>query len=189
MNVYCGTNQLNSQLIGQGGNKTIGTRNECLRKGIGVGLHMPLDLSYNGPYQPIDQRRFYCGDGNLPVGYDSNGTLQQCFTTGVGVGRRTVAQRAPIGLPPGLPPIGLPPGLPPLGVPLDVVPIGPPSFSPLVYITTYFILNTIFVVAMVYSKPNFLLNEEKEINWNILGPYIALFAILSGIVMHRLSIH
>jgi len=170
MTVYCGSNQLNSQLIGQGGNKTIGTRNECLRKGIGVGLHMPLDLSYNGPYQPIDQRRFYCGDGNLPIGYDSNGTLQQCFTTGVGVGRRTIAQRA-------------------IGAPAALGVAQVPVFSPLVYIIAYVILNAIFVVAMVYSKPAFLLNEEKEINWNILGPYIALFAILSGIVMHRLSIH
>jgi hypothetical protein len=93
--IYCGSNSLNPQLVGNGGAKTIGSRNQCLRKGIGQGLNMPVDLSYNNPYQPIDPRRFYCGNNAvLPVGYSANGTLQQCFNTGVGVGRRQLAQQA-----------------------------------------------------------------------------------------------
>jgi hypothetical protein len=125
--IYCGSNSLNPQLVGNGGAKTIGSRNQCLRKGIGQGLNMPVDLSYNNPYQPIDPRRFYCGNNAvLPVGYSANGTLQQCFNTGVGVGRRQLAQQSIAG------PVALPVAGPVAGggVPLIAAPVAGPIALP-----------------------------------------------------------
>jgi hypothetical protein len=162
MSIFCGSNQLNPKLIANGGNKTIGTRHQCLRKGIGVGLHMPLDITYNQPYQPIDQRKFYCGDRELPPGYYANGTLQQCFSKGVGVGRLKVARRG----------------------------WAYQNRSWIPFLFFYIILNTAFILGMIYGKPSFILKESKEIDWNILSPYIALFAILTGLVLYyRFSIN
>lgn len=182
MAFYCGSNRLNPQLIGNGGNKTIGTRNDCLRKGIGVGLHMPVDLNYNNPYQPIDNRRFYCGNGNLPNGYDANGTLQQCFATGVGVGRRQLAQRANGGAVVQL--------VPPLVAPVPLVAPLVPISNWIIYAFVYIVINAIFIVTMIYAKPKFIMTDKQEIDWNILAPYIALFSLLTGfIIYHRFSIN
>ena len=167
MSFYCGSNQLNSQLIGHGGNKTIGSRNQCLRKGIGVGMYMPIDISYNRPYQAIDQRKIYCGDNQLPAGYDLNGTLQQCFSKGIGVGRHKVAERGWAN---------------PRNIEIN-------SKSLLFYPLIYIVLNTAFILTMIYTKPSFILKESKEIDWNILSPYIALFLILSLFILYRFSIN
>jgi hypothetical protein len=229
--IYCGSNSLNPQLVANGGVKTIGSRHQCLRKGIGQGLHMPLDLGYNSPYQAIDPRRFYCGDSAvLPAGYTANGTLQQCFNTGIGVGRRQLAQRAiaggaaggvlalapPIaGVPGGVvaPPIaGVPGGVvgpppvvappiaavpvgivaPPGGVvgpPIAAVPVGvvaPKHF--LYYILVFLLANAVFIISFLYARPSFIETKDKEINWAVFSPYIAIFALVSAAILYRIYI-
>ena len=213
--IYCGSNSLNPQLVGNGGAKTIGSRNQCLRKGIGQGLNMPVDLSYNNPYQPIDPRRFYCGNNAvLPVGYSANGTLQQCFNTGVGVGRRQLAQQAIAG------PVAVPVAVPVAGggVPLIAAPVAGPIAAPVVaapvvaapviavppvatskyflyyYITVFLLVNAVFIISFLYAKPSFIVKDEtkdkdvKEINWAVFSPYIAIFALVSGAILYRIYI-
>jgi hypothetical protein len=90
MRVYCGNNAMDPDLVA--GNVVIGTRHGCLKKGIGVGLHLPVDPKYAGPYEPIDQTRKYCGDeDDLPEGYDMFGTVGDCLRTGVGMGKHMAA--------------------------------------------------------------------------------------------------
>ena len=60
--IYCGNNGAATN------NKPVGTRHQCMRVGIGKGLRLSCDNSYNGPYQPIDGRKIYCGNSpNLPA--------------------------------------------------------------------------------------------------------------------------
>ena len=187
--VYCGSNQLNTQLVGNGGLKTIGSRNQCLRKGIGQGLHMPVDLSYNNPYQPIDPRRFYCGDnGILPAGYSANGTLHQCFNTGIGVGRHQLAQRAigaPVPVPvPVVPIVPVPvPIVPIIPIPVPVVPV---LITPIVL---FILINAIFIITLLYTKPSFITKDvqgNREIDWSIFSPYIVIFSLVSGFILYRI---
>ena len=66
---YCGNNALCPDLLN--GNKQLGTRYQCFRKGLGKGLNLPIDPNYNGAYNPIDPSRVYCGNQNvLPAGYN-----------------------------------------------------------------------------------------------------------------------
>ena len=90
--MYCGNNAADAGLLN--GNKQLGTRYQCFRKGIGKGLNLPVDLNYNGAYNPIDPARVYCGNQNaLPAGYDRMGNLSECLRKGVGVGKRQRAQQ------------------------------------------------------------------------------------------------
>jgi hypothetical protein len=182
--IYCGSNSLNPQLVANGGVKTIGSRHQCLRKGIGQGLHMPLDLGYNSPYQAIDPRRFYCGDSAvLPAGYTANGTLQQCFNTGIGVGRRQLAQRAIAG---GGVAGG---GVLALAPPIAAVPVGvvaPKHF--LYYILVFLLANAVFIISFLYARPSFIETKDKEINWAVFSPYIAIFALVSAAILYRIYI-
>jgi len=89
--IYCGNNQLEPAL--QNGIKRLGTRYECLKQGYGRGFYEPVDAKFLSPYQPIDVRKFYCGNENdLPDGYHDFGTLHSCSTTGYGAGKRVKAQ-------------------------------------------------------------------------------------------------
>jgi len=86
MEKYCGNNALYSGLIN--GTHRIGSNYECLKTGIGIGLNLPLDPSYQGQFQPIDQTNIYCGTRPiLPAGYDRLGTPPICLQKGVGVGK------------------------------------------------------------------------------------------------------
>lgn len=90
--MYCGTNALDRDVIN--GTKQLGTRYQCLKRGIGQGLSMEPDDKYLGDYQPLDDTKKYCGNLNLlPVGYDRFGTIHECHTTGIGAGRKLKAQR------------------------------------------------------------------------------------------------
>ena len=46
--IYCGNNTNHPSLLS--GTHRIGTNYECLRKGIGVGSHLPYDEDYNQQY-------------------------------------------------------------------------------------------------------------------------------------------
>ena len=87
--IYCGNNKKSPQLKKTRGKPRveIGTPYECFRKGVAIGYDQPVDASFRGKYEPIDTRRFYCGKGDLPEGYHDYGTLCQCFTKGVDVGK------------------------------------------------------------------------------------------------------
>jgi len=178
--MYCGNNRLNSQLIENGGQKILGTRYSCMRNGYGRGIHEPVDLSYNNPYQPIDERKFYCGnDEKLPEGYHDFGTLHSCFLKGFGTGKKKRAQQ---GLPGPNPPVV--PVAPVVPV-VPVAPVVPNSYSKLIiYILLYLSLNAVFIISMLYTKPSFITKEDHSIDWQKLSPYIALFSVVLLIVMY-----
>lgn len=68
----------------------MGTRGVCLKKGIGIGMGMPLaarDAFLDKPLPPPPAERLYCGNSHiLPEGYDDFDTLPNCLRRGVGVG-------------------------------------------------------------------------------------------------------
>jgi len=70
----------------------IGSRYLCLKNGIGVGLSLPYDPDYEDEYEPIDDRKYYCGDKSPghspPEGYDAIGSNAICHRIGVGAGKR-----------------------------------------------------------------------------------------------------
>ena len=92
-NIYCGNNRNNPKVVN--GQQRIGTKYTCLRAGIGVGKNLPYDPSYLNEYIPIDNRRIYCGTHRLPENYDYSGSLRECYTIGVGVGKRLKALEGP----------------------------------------------------------------------------------------------
>jgi len=84
--IYCGNNGAAT------GGKPIGTKHQCLKVGIGKGLYLPCEKSYGGAYDPIDDRKMYCGDKQgIPAGYDIMGSPSLCLKVGIGLGK---AQRA-----------------------------------------------------------------------------------------------
>jgi hypothetical protein len=100
--IYCGNNALDPRLLD--GTYIIGRRYDCLRKGVGIGLHMPLDPAFSMPYAQIVPDKIYCGNADVcPDEYDRLGTLHGCVQKGVGVGRSIIAKRAG-GAPPPPPP-------------------------------------------------------------------------------------
>ena len=85
MSIYCGNNFYDS--VG----KTIGTPYQCLKKGIGTGLHASLQ-TYNPRYAPIDQTNKFCGDSQVPPGM-VRGSRADCFRKGYGTGLRIQYER------------------------------------------------------------------------------------------------
>jgi hypothetical protein len=90
MPTYCGNNRNHISLTS--GTHVQGTNHQCLRKGIGVGYHLPYDAAFDPaispPYDPIDTRRYYCGNANaVPAGYFAMGSASKCMQIGVGVGK------------------------------------------------------------------------------------------------------
>jgi hypothetical protein len=94
MNIYCGNNQFDPDILN--GSLELGTRYRCLQKGFGKGLHLPYDSKYAGDYQPIDDTKIYCGNrDNLPENYDRFGNLPQCLQKGIALGKRQIALKGP----------------------------------------------------------------------------------------------
>lgn len=87
VDTYCGTD-----LILPDDYDVMGTRNRCLKKGIGVGMGMSqqeINRIIAKPPRTGPRERLYCGDKTvLPAGYDRNGTLHECLMKGVGTGAR-----------------------------------------------------------------------------------------------------
>jgi len=89
--IYCGNNAEHHSLLD--GSATLGTRYQCLRKGIGKGKSLPVDLDYLGSYSPIDNEKIYCGNNdNLPDGYDRFGNTTSCMQKGIGIGKKISAE-------------------------------------------------------------------------------------------------
>jgi hypothetical protein len=84
--LYCGNNARNEGL--RNGSKILGTRYQCLRKGIGRGLKEPI-FSYSDEYEPIEDIKIFCGNGNnLPQDKHRFGTRDECLRKGFAVGQR-----------------------------------------------------------------------------------------------------
>ena len=93
MPITCTNNRLDPELVA--GITRLGTKYECLRKGIFVGLNLPLDPNYSGIYESIDRRKIYCGNKiELPRGYDRFGNTSSCLQVGVGLGKSIKARNA-----------------------------------------------------------------------------------------------
>ena len=92
MNIYCGNNRLNNNLVN--GTYHLGNRYECFKKGIGKGLSLQTDENYRNGYEPIDNTRIYCGNKeDLPNDYNRFGNLAHCLQKGIGVGKRIKIER------------------------------------------------------------------------------------------------
>jgi hypothetical protein len=81
--IYCGNNRL---LVTR--KNRLGTRHTCMKKGFGVGYHLPADKKYMNGYEPIDNVNIYCGNKEiLPDHYDRFGNLADCIQKGVSIGQ------------------------------------------------------------------------------------------------------
>lgn len=80
--IYCGNNRYELTR-----NKRLGTPYECLKQGVGVGLHSSLK-GYNSQYAPIIQNNTYCGTAAVPPAGKTIGTPTQCLMKGVGIGKK-----------------------------------------------------------------------------------------------------
>lgn len=84
--IYCGNNARDRGLLD--GSKVIGTRYQCLKKGIGQGLREPI-LEFNDEYEAIDTTKIFCGNGDvLPRNKDRLGTQAECLRKGFAVGQK-----------------------------------------------------------------------------------------------------
>lgn len=158
--IYCGNNNNYPGLTA--GTHRLGTNYECLRKGIGVGSHLPYDENYNQPHNPVDNRRYYCGnDLALPVngGHFAMGSPSKCLAIGIGVGKAQKARR------------------------------GPPRFMYFIrhilpYLLFIIICGIIFSV-IYFIKPEFLTKVDNNnniiIDWSKVGPYYSLMCIIVAI--------
>ena len=159
---YCGNN-LNFPGL-ESGTHVIGTNYECLRKGIGIGSHLPYDSDYAGEYLPIDQRRFYCGNEPVPPaegGYFAVGSPSKCMQIGVGIGKSSVAHLGP--------PFGM-------------------NFVRyyLPYILFLVIVAGIFAI-LYFTKPKFVSKKDDQnidvIDWEKFVPYYLLACLIVGIMI------
>ena len=83
--IYCGNNSRDEGLLN--GSKILGTRYQCLKKGVGKGLAEPV-LVHNLEYEPIEDYGSYCGLGNLPENKLRFGTREECLRKGFGIGQK-----------------------------------------------------------------------------------------------------
>jgi hypothetical protein len=84
--IYCGNNARDRGLLD--GSKVIGTRYQCLKKGIGQGKIEPI-LTFNDEYEAIDTIKIFCGNGDiLPQNKDRFGTQAECLRKGFAVGQK-----------------------------------------------------------------------------------------------------
>ena len=158
---YCGNNANFSGLLD--GTYVIGSNYECLKKGIGIGSHLPYDNVYSQPYNPIDNRKIYCGNNlNSPPNYDIYGSPSKCLQVGVGIGK---LQRANI---------------------------GPPAFMYFIrYVLpylTFLILACVLFFILYFTKLKFVIKYDNKlkkniINWSVFIPYYLLFCIILFIII------
>lgn len=155
--IYCGNNR-NSI-----GDKKIGNRYECLKAGISLGKKLPIDETYLQPYDPIDNRKPYCGlQEELPNDtYDHLGSLKECHSVGVGVGKRQKASEQ---------------------INISSEPVNNFSFWSINLIMILFFI--ILFLVFYFLKPSFILkdNTKNEIDWQKFGPDLSVLALLLIII-------
>jgi hypothetical protein len=167
--LYCGNNRKDPIL-----NTThrIGTRYGCLKKGIGVGLNMPVDPSYAGEYEPIQNTKLYCGNKTrVPSGYNGYDTLGGCFRKGVGVGKR---QKATSGF-------------------ISDDDDSPVNKSIGIELIPILLLSIVFLILYLishYAKPKWLVKKENsktKIKWGIFVVIWLSFSILGILLYHTVT--
>ena len=165
MPIYCGNNLNDPKLLT--GTHVIGTNYQCLRKGIAVGRNLPYDVNYADTHEPIDQRKFYCGNETVPPargGYFAVGWPAKCLQTGIGVGK---SQRAAM---------------------------GPPAFMYFIrhilpYLLFFVIDGGIFTI-LYFVKPKFITKEnendinKREIDWGRFIPIMASIVLVTYIFLY-----
>jgi len=179
MPIYCGNNRNDPKITG--GTHTIGNNYECLRKGIGVGLHMPYDPAYTLPHAPIDSRKYYCGTAlALPAagGYFSTGSPSICFRSGIGVGKAQRARLGPIA------PVG-PAGA--IAGPAAI--ILPRSYIRFLPIIIFVLICAIFFVIFYFGKFSFYMKKDDKTGENVIDyskfiPYYILACLITGVIMY-----
>jgi hypothetical protein len=146
MAIYCGNNALHPGLVD--GTMVPGHRYDCLKKGIGVGRHLPVDLNYLGPYAPLDLTRRYCGrEDDLPDGYDDFGTRGDCLRNGVGMGKRMGALDAQK---------------------RGIVVHGVGKLKMVILISVFVVISVSYFLALYFTKPDILtktVDNKKKIDW------------------------
>lgn len=162
--IYCGNNAKSVDILS--GNKIIGTRYNCMRKGIGKGLNLPVDNNYLGGYEPIDTRKIYCGNAeNLPDGYDLMGSLPQCLQKGIGIGKKQKAENSNQ---------------------RHLISNSKQNYKIVIYITIYIVLSLSIFLVLYFTKPDFI--SDKKNNKNVINTkklllyYISIIAVI-GIIM------
>lgn len=170
----CTNNRLDSDLVA--GRVRLGTRYSCLQKGIGTALHLPVDLKYLGPYEPIDDRRIYCGNNDvLPDGYDRFGNLPQCLQVGIGLGKR---QKALDGVGNNV------------NVNVNNVNVILTFFTGKIKYILIFILMIIVFISIFFSKPSVVMginsNKEKIIDWKKFIIFYLIMVIPISYIMFKL---
>ena len=160
--IYCGNNAQNPGLVS--GDRHLGTRYRCFRKGIGVGRNLPVDPSYAGPYTPIDPRRTYCGKSNeMPGGYDIMGNPPMCLQKGVGLGKVMAAGAANDGYSPRS---SAAPGVPHLDI------------------ACYFAVGAIILFLVLYLvKPGMRQKKSNKIRWKRFVFVYALALVLFALIL------
>ena len=195
--IYCGNNAKSNDILN--GNKVIGTRYGCLRKGIGKGKNSPVDNNYIGEYQAIDTRKIYCGKSeNLPNGYDLMGNLPQCLQKGIGIGKKQkaiqyknhevvqgqqekVVQGQQEKVVQGQQEKVI------QGQQEKVIQGQNRFYKIIIYMTIYIILCTGIFLALYFTKPNFI--SDKKNNTNVVNTkklliyYIPIIVVLGFIVL------
>jgi hypothetical protein len=158
--IYCGNNAKSVDILS--GNKIIGTRYTCMKKGIGKGLNLPFDNNYVGDYEPIDTRKIYCGDAeNLPDDYDLMGSLSQCLQKGIGIGKKQKAEQ-------------------------KAEQNSRKNNKIIIYSTIYIILSISIFLVLYFTKPDFI--SDKKNNKNVINTkklllyYIMIIAVIGIII-------
>jgi len=101
--IYCGNNRLHPSVYTEqeDGETThrLGTPKKCMEKGFFHGSRQPIDPSYAGRYEPLYNRRIWCGENPLTDeelnnrNIDMNGSLVECYRKGFGGGKSRKAQQ------------------------------------------------------------------------------------------------
>lgn len=84
--LYCGDDMLLPEFY-----TDFGTRNQCLKKGVGIGMVIPDKRRIHMVNKPQTKPKstLYCGDGELPANYTGYDTRNGCLKRGVGIGIRS----------------------------------------------------------------------------------------------------
>ncbi|MCK4821505.1 hypothetical protein KA005_37410 [bacterium] len=161
---YCGNNQLAEP------GKPRGSRYQCFRTGIGRGRNLPYDRQYTEGYNPIDNRKIYCGDKHRTLGeanaalrpgdapYDYMGNAPMCLQKGVGIGKSIRARE------------------------------GPGYQKLLLYMAIWLILSAAATLILYYSRPSFILDENQEVQASLLSLYSGIVSFVIAVILTILYI-
>lgn len=174
MPIYCGNNRNDPKL--RTGTHVLGTNYQCIKKGIGIGINLPIDNAYKQSYKPIDKRRFYCGDKKLPKkGYFAVGSPSKCLQTGIGVGKSIRANKKNK--------VSMRFSTKPSSTYINIKKL----YN--IPIILFIIISIVIFLLLYFIKPRVVLKkstktDEKIINWNIFIPYYFFICFCLGFILY-----